>query len=92
MRSDVVTDKIIGSVTILVILLLMVYVAFAMWQNERLSQNTVYVLFSEIGSLQNEDDVTIRGFGGNRIVRAFHIQHRHEIQKREPEHFGQQKH
>jgi uncharacterized protein YoxC len=40
----------------------MVYVAFAMWQNERMSQNTVYVLFSEIGSLQNEDDVTIRGY------------------------------
>jgi preprotein translocase subunit YajC len=56
------TDKIIGSITILVMLLFMVYVAFAMWQNERLSQNTVYVLFSEIGSLQNEDDVTIRGY------------------------------
>jgi ABC-type transporter Mla subunit MlaD len=56
------SNKIIGSITILVILLLMVYVAFAMWQNERLSQNTVYVLFSEIGSLQNEDDVTIRGY------------------------------
>jgi preprotein translocase subunit YajC len=55
-------DKAIGSITILVILLLVIYVAFAMWQNERLSQNTVYVLFSEIGSLQNEDEVTIRGY------------------------------
>ncbi|MDR0515991.1 MAG: hypothetical protein LBH25_03005 [Fibromonadaceae bacterium] len=55
-------DKIIGSATILVILLFVAYIAFAMWQNERMSQNTVYVLFSEIGSLQNEDDVTIRGY------------------------------
>jgi ABC-type transporter Mla subunit MlaD len=61
-------DKVIGFATIALALLLVVYVAFAMWQREKRAQNTIYVQFDEMGALQNEDIVTIRGFEVGRIA------------------------
>lgn len=55
-------DRLIGSITIATGVLIVSIVAIAMWQNEKDSFNTVYVLFSEIGALQKEDAVTIRGY------------------------------
>ncbi len=55
-------DKIIGVATITVALLLIAYVAIAMWLNEKRARNTVFVQFHEMGALQNEDVVLIRGF------------------------------
>jgi len=54
-------DRLIGIVTIAVAVLLLVYVAFAMWQREKHTLNTIYVQFPEMGALQNEDIVTVRG-------------------------------
>jgi preprotein translocase subunit YajC len=55
-------DRIVGIATIAAVFLLLVYVAFAMWQREKRAQNTIYAQFDELGALQNEDIVTIRGF------------------------------
>ncbi|MCL2283401.1 MAG: MlaD family protein [Fibromonadales bacterium] len=54
-------DKIIGIVTIAAALLFVVYIAFAMWLNEKRARNTVFAQFHEMGALQNEDLVMIRG-------------------------------
>ncbi len=54
-------DKITGIATIAIALLFVVYVAFAMWLSEKRARNTVLVQFHEMGSLQNEDVVVIRG-------------------------------
>jgi len=54
-------DKITGIVTITAALLLIAYVAIAMWLNEKRARNTVFVQFQEMGALQNEDVVLIRG-------------------------------
>jgi ABC-type transporter Mla subunit MlaD len=54
-------DRLIGMITIAAVLLLIIYVAFAMWLNERRAQNTVLVQFNEMGALQKEDVVVIRG-------------------------------
>jgi len=61
-------DKIIGGITITAILLVIVYVAFSIWQNERNARNVVLVRFPEMGSLQNGDVVAIRGFAVGHIV------------------------
>jgi ABC-type transporter Mla subunit MlaD len=55
-------DKIAGNITIAVVLLLIAYVAFSMWLNERRARGTVLVAFPEMGALQNDDIVTVRGF------------------------------
>jgi ABC-type transporter Mla subunit MlaD len=55
-------DKIVGIATITVALLVIAFVAFAMWRNEKRAINTVYAKFPEMGALQNQDIVTIRGF------------------------------
>jgi len=62
------TDKIIGIATISVALLFIVYVAFAMWLNEKRARNTVFVQFHEMGSLQNEDVVVIRGLAVGKVA------------------------
>ncbi|MCL2207351.1 MAG: MlaD family protein [Fibromonadales bacterium] len=62
------TDKIIGLVTITAALLLIVYVAFAMWWNEKRARNTVLVQFHEMGALQNEDIVAIRGLAIGKVA------------------------
>jgi len=54
-------DKITGIVTIAAALLIIAYVAIAMWLNERRARNVVFVQFHEMGALQNEDVVLIRG-------------------------------
>jgi len=61
-------DKIIGGITITAILLVIIYVAFSIWQNERKASNVVLVRFPEMGALQNGDVVAIRGFAVGRIV------------------------
>ncbi|GBU24958.1 hypothetical protein R83H12_01594 [Fibrobacteria bacterium R8-3-H12] len=61
-------DKLIGSITIIVVLLVIAYVAFSIWQNERKARNVVLVQFSEMGALQNGDVVAIRGFAIGHIV------------------------
>ena len=54
--------KIVGIATIAAIILLIINVAFLMWRNEKRAENSVLVQFSEMGALQNQDLVTIRGF------------------------------
>jgi len=61
-------DKLIGSLTIAAILLVIAYLAFSIWQNERVARNVVLVQFPEMGALQNGDFVTIRGFSIGHIV------------------------
>ncbi|MCL2260758.1 MAG: MlaD family protein [Fibromonadales bacterium] len=62
------TDKIVGIATISVVLLIVVYVAFAMWLSEKRARNTVFVQFYEMGSLQNEDVVVIRGLAVGKVA------------------------
>ncbi|MCL1789169.1 MAG: MlaD family protein [Fibromonadaceae bacterium] len=62
-------DRLIGNITVAIVLLLLVYVAVAMWQNERRAHNSILVQFPEMGALQNEDIVTIRGLAIGRIAR-----------------------
>jgi hypothetical protein len=52
----------IGSITIAVVLLLIAYLAFAVWRNENDASNVILVRFNEMGALQNQNIVTIRGF------------------------------
>jgi len=61
-------DKLIGSITIIAVLLVIVYLAFSIWQNERRARNVVLVQFPEMGALQNGDVVAIRGFAIGHIV------------------------
>jgi len=61
-------EKLIGSLTITAILLVLAYVAFSIWQNERKARNVVYVQFPEMGALQNGDVVAIRGYSIGHIV------------------------
>jgi len=61
-------DKLIGGFTITVVLLVIVYIAFSIWQNERKARNVVLVQFPEMGALQNGDVVAIRGFAIGHIV------------------------
>ncbi|MDR3000338.1 MAG: MlaD family protein [Fibromonadaceae bacterium] len=55
-------DRIIGIITIVAAVLFVAYVALAMWLNEKRARDTVLVQFHEMGALQNEDVVLIRGF------------------------------
>jgi len=61
-------DKIIGSITITAVLLVIVYLAISIWQNERKARNVVFVQFPEMGALQNGDVVAIRGFVIGHII------------------------
>jgi len=61
-------DKIIGIVTITAAALSIVYIVFAMWLNEKRARNTVLVQFHEMGSLQNEDIVVIRGLAIGKVA------------------------
>jgi len=47
--------------TITAALLIIVYVAFAVWRNESSANNVVLVQFNEMGALQNQNIVSIRG-------------------------------
>lgn len=48
--------------TIAVALLLVLYLFFAMWRNESEASNVILVRFNEMGALQHQNIVTIRGF------------------------------
>jgi ABC-type transporter Mla subunit MlaD len=61
-------DKLIGSLTIAAAVLVIAYLAFSIWQNERKARNVVLVQFPEMGALQNGDVVAIRGFAIGHIV------------------------
>jgi len=61
-------EKLIGSLTITAILLVIAYVAFSIWQNERKARNVVFVQFTEMGALQNGDVVAIRGYAIGHII------------------------
>jgi len=61
-------EKLIGSFTIAVVLLVIAYIAFSIWQSERRARNVVLVQFPEMGALQNGDVVAIRGFAIGHIV------------------------
>jgi len=61
-------DKIIGSITITGVILVIVYLAFSIWQNERKARNVVLVQFPEMGALQNGDVVAIRGYVIGHII------------------------
>ncbi|MDR1811206.1 MAG: MlaD family protein [Candidatus Fibromonas sp.] len=55
------SDRLIGTITIAVALLLIIYVAFSMWRKESRARDTILVQFPEMGALQNEDIVAVRG-------------------------------
>jgi ABC-type transporter Mla subunit MlaD len=61
-------DKFAGGLTIAAVLLVMVYIAFSVWQNEKRARNTVLVQFPEMGALQNGDVVAVRGFAIGQIA------------------------
>jgi len=61
-------DKFIGSLTIAAVLLVIAYLAFSIWQNEKIARNVVLVQFPEMGALQNGDVVAIKGFAIGHIV------------------------
>jgi len=52
----------IGSITIAAALLLILYMVFAVWRNESGASNVILVRFNEMGALQNQNIVSIRGF------------------------------
>jgi DNA-directed RNA polymerase subunit L len=54
--------KAIGSITIAAALLLILYLFFAVWRNESEASNVILVRFDEMGALQNQNIVSIRGF------------------------------
>jgi len=54
--------KIIGSMAIAAALLLILYMVFAVWRNESSASNVILVRFDEMGALQNQNIVSIRGF------------------------------
>ncbi|MCL1967356.1 MAG: MCE family protein [Fibromonadales bacterium] len=54
--------KAIGSITIAAALLLILYLFFAVWKNENGANNVILVRFDEMGALQNQNIVSIRGF------------------------------
>jgi len=53
--------KAVGYITITAALLIIVYIAFAVWRNESSANNVVLVRFKEMGALQNQNIVSIRG-------------------------------
>jgi hypothetical protein len=54
--------KAIGSVTIAAALLLILYLFFAVWKSESDASDVILVRFDEMGALQNQNIVSIRGF------------------------------
>jgi len=54
--------RIVGNITIAVALLSIIYVFFAVWRNESGAVNVILVQFDEMGALQNQNIVSIRGF------------------------------
>ncbi|GHV13706.1 hypothetical protein AGMMS49938_08650 [Fibrobacterales bacterium] len=61
-------DRIIGYITIVVLLAAVGALAFLMWEKEERADKIVFVQFSEMGALQNEDIVTIRGYTVGKIA------------------------
>jgi len=60
--------KVVGNITIAVALLSIVYVFFAVWKNESEASNVILVQFDEMGALQNQNIVSIRGFEVGQVV------------------------
>jgi ABC-type transporter Mla subunit MlaD len=56
------SDKTIGYAVFAALVLLAGGIALQMWNVQRHARDKAYVLFQELGSLQTEDPVTIRGF------------------------------
>jgi len=54
--------RIVGYITIAVALLIIAYVVFAVWRNENDASDVILVRFNEMGALQPQNIVTIRGF------------------------------
>jgi preprotein translocase subunit YajC len=61
-------DKLIGTITIAAVLLIIIYIAFSMWRKESRARDFLLVQFPEMGSLQNEDIVTIRGLAVGHVA------------------------
>lgn len=57
-----VSDKNLGYLVLLLLLGVGAAVALQMWNKQRNARDTVYVLYQQLGSLQPEDPVTIRGY------------------------------
>lgn len=68
MRTEKEKDILVGKAAILIAMLIIVSTAFAMWQSERKARNVVFVEFSEMGALQVEDVVSIRGLEVGKIA------------------------
>jgi ABC-type transporter Mla subunit MlaD len=64
------SDKTFGYLSFTAILVLIVGTGLLMWRSEREAGHFIQVRFQEMGSLQPEDAVTIRGFKVGRITRV----------------------
>jgi ABC-type transporter Mla subunit MlaD len=56
------SDKTLGYLSLVVLLVLLVGTGLLMWRSERDAGHIIQVRFPEMGALQPEDAVTIRGF------------------------------
>ncbi len=56
------SDRTIGYISFVVIVLILGAVSFGMWKAHQKSVTTILISFDELGSLQSEDPVTIRGY------------------------------
>lgn len=63
-----ISDKTLGYMVFAALFLFIGGVSFQMWNKQRNARDTAYVLFQELGSLQPEDVVTIRGFRVGKIT------------------------
>ncbi|MDR1760119.1 MAG: MlaD family protein [Fibrobacter sp.] len=56
------SDRTIGYISFIAIIVILGAVSFGMWKAHRKSVTTIFIAFDELGSLQPEDPVTIRGY------------------------------
>lgn len=57
-----ISDRSIGYISIFALLLLFAIIAFGMWHAHHEEAKCIYVEFDELGTLQPEDDVVVRGY------------------------------
>lgn len=57
-----ISDRALGYITILVLLSTIVGIAFSMWEAHQGATQTILVDFEELGTLQPEDNVVVRGY------------------------------
>lgn len=63
-----ISDKNLGYLVLIALLMTLSMVSFLMWNKQRSARDSVWIRFQELGSLQPEDPVTIRGFRVGKIT------------------------